>query len=369
VLGVALRTQRALIVGALAELRSLSMFALLVLVVLAAYERWSRADIVRRLLGDQMSMGDAVTVHDVGTAVSKGVPLGGALGTAMRWSIVRERGVAPARFATMLIAYGIATTLVSWLLPFAALSLDLTQRSADPTDLAILTGIAVVVCVSAAFWTLVLRSERLEGFAVRRIRSIWLRLSRRIPSLDQHDPAAGVADVRRELVAIVRSPWSLLGRTMAAQACGSIILLVALRSMGVGDELAPTEFFRIFFITHLLGTFAPTPGGVGVVEAGMTGALVAAGVDAKMALASVLVYRFLTYIVPIMFGALLYLVWRSSRSRAEKTTAAVACDHDRGCHDVFGGVRVGGDLIPSVTLAGHGPPIDTSFPLLSRAPD
>ena len=51
------------------------------------------------------------------------------------------------------------------------------------------------------------------------------------------------------------------------------------------------------------GTFAPTPGGVGVVEAGMTGALVAAGVAAAPALAAVLVYRFLTYIVPILLGA------------------------------------------------------------------
>ena len=68
-----------------------------------------------------------------------------------------------------------------------------------------------------------------------------------------------------------------------------------------------TEFFRVFFLAHLAATFAPTPGGVGVVEAGTTGALMAAGVETTTALAAVIIYRFLTYVVPIVFGALLYL--------------------------------------------------------------
>jgi len=91
------------------------------------------------------------------------------------------------------------------------------------------------------------------------------------------------------------------------------VLIVALRGLGVGDELGVTEFFRVFFVATLLGTFAPTPGGIGVIEAGVTGALVAAGVDTTTALAGVLVYRLITYVVPIMLGALLYAAWRIRR--------------------------------------------------------
>ncbi len=236
----------------------------------------------------------------------------------MRWSIARDSGVGSTRFASTLIAYGIATTFVSWLLPFGALLIDLTQRSASGTDIAILIVIAAVVTASAVFWMIVLRSERLEGWAAGRIRTMWSKMAGRITSLDAHDPAGSVAAVRHELFQIARRPLPLLGRTMLAQLCGSVILYVALRSLGVGTELEATEFFRLFFITHLLGTFAPTPGGIGVVEAGATGALVAAGVETTTALAAVLVYRFLTYVVPIIFGAALYLVWRvrSARSRA-----------------------------------------------------
>lgn len=315
-LGFAIWFQRDTIGGALSEMRSLSGVAVVVLVVLTVYERWSRADIVRRLLSDGgggVGMGRAVTIHDVGNAVSKGVPMGGAVGTAMRWSIVRESGLTPARFATMLIAYGIAATFVSWLLPFAALVVDLTQRSADSTDLLIIGGIAVVVSASALFWILTLRSDRLEAWATDRTRRLWDRLARRVPAAGATDPARAISEVRSELTAIVHRPTALLIRAGAAQACGSLILLVALRGVGVGDELGLTEFFRVFFITHLLGTFAPTPGGVGVVEAGMTGALTAAGVDTEQALAGVLVYRFLTYVVPIMFGASLWVWWKASQ--------------------------------------------------------
>jgi putative heme transporter len=358
VLATALWTQRSLISGAVAQMGSMSIAGLALLVVLATHERWARAAIVRGLLGKPVTLGQAVTIHDVGTAVSKGVPLGGALGTAVRWSIVREHGVASTRFATMLIAYGIATTFVSWLLPFAALSVDLTQRSADTTDILILAGIAAVVAASAAFWMFVLRSERLEGCATRRLRAVWARLAKRIPQLDAHDPAANVAEVRRELCSIARRPWSLLARSVGAQLGSAVILLVALRSVGVADELGVTEFFRVFFVTHLLGTFAPTPGGVGVVEAGMTGALAAAGVDTTAALAGVLVFRFLTYVLPIVFGAVLYLAWRSRRSGV----TAESGDTARG-----GRVRIG--AMSSATLAVNGPPLDSILPYFPRSSD
>lgn len=340
VLVVAVWLRRELIVDALDEMSRLSLVALGVLAALTIYERWSRADIMRRLLDDQVTLGRAVTIHDVGTAVSKGVPLGGAAGTAMRWTIARDSGVDSTRFASMLIAYGIATTFVSWLTPFGALLIDLTQRPASSTDVAILVAIAAVVIASATFWMVVLRSERLEGWAAERIRRMWTTMAKRVTSLDAHDPAAGVASVRNELLGIARRPWPLLGRTLLAQACGSVILLVALRSLGVGGELETTEFFRVFFITHLLGTFAPTPGGVGVVEAGATGALVSAGVETSTALAGVLVYRFLTYVLPIMFGAALYVTWRVRSSRCRPAT-----------------------------LESHGASVDTALPDLPRAED
>jgi len=338
-LSTAVWLQRETIGSALHEIRGLSLIAIVVLLSLTVYERWSRGNIVRQLLGEPVGIGRAVTIHDVGTAVSKGVPLGGALGTALRWSISRNSGVGAPRFATMLIAYGIATTFVSWLLPLGALLLDLTQRPPNTTDFVLIAILVTVLAGSIGFWTVVLRSDRLESWTVGRTRKACGALARRVPGLDGRDPASGVVDVRHELLQKGRQPWGLLGRTVLAQTCGALILLVTLRSLGVGSELEATEFFRVFFIAHLAATFAPTPGGVGVVEAGVTGALIAAGVDTTTALAGVIVYRFLTYVVPIVFGAMLYLAWRVRSVR-----------------------------IPSVTLVEHGASFDTAFPDLSCSP-
>lgn len=340
VLAFAVWMQRDTIGSALSEIRQLSVLAIATLAMLTAFERLSRAEIVRRLLGAPIGAGRALTIHDVGNAVSKGVPLGGAMGTALRWTVCRESGVRPARFVTMLVAYGVATSFVTWLLPFGALLADLTQRSPDVTDALLLAVIFAVLACSTLFWALVLRSDRIEGWATRLVRRIWSRLENRTTSMQGVDPEAGVVDVRRELRSIGRRPWALLAGTLLAQSSGAVILLVALRSLGVGDELGTSEFFRVFFLVHLAGTFAPTPGGVGVVEAGATGALIAAGVEPSAALAGVLIYRFATYVVPIVCGAALYLVW-----------------------------RVRGAQQRSARIHGHGTPFDTPLPDLPRVAD
>jgi uncharacterized protein (TIRG00374 family) len=339
-LGVAIWFQHDTIGAALGEVRTLSIVAVIALLVLTVYERWSRADIVHRLLGEPVGFRRALTIHDVGNAISKSMPLGGALGTAMRWTISRDTGVRPARFATMLIAYGVATTFVTWLLPLVALGVDLTTRPPTATDVAIAAVIAAVLMGSVAFWSVVLRSDRLESWASSWIRRMWDRLATRITAIEGIEPDTGVAEVRRELTSIAGRPLGLLIRTGLAQACGAVILFVALRALGVGSELETTEFFRVFFLAHLAGTFAPTPGGVGVVEAGTTGALVAAGVDMTTALAAVVIYRFTTYVMPMLVGAALYWVWRVRRAPTG-----------------------------SATLANHGASVDTALPHVPRAED
>ncbi len=60
---------------------------------------------MQRLLGTT-SFSRSLTIHDVGTAASKGVPLGGPLGTGLRWSIARDASVPTTTFTSMLVAYG-----------------------------------------------------------------------------------------------------------------------------------------------------------------------------------------------------------------------------------------------------------------------
>jgi uncharacterized protein (TIRG00374 family) len=320
---VAVWTQRSTFAAALGELRLLPWWIVGTLVLVGVIERVVRIDLFRTLLGGP-TFGTAATVHEVGTAVSKGVPMGGPIATALRWSMCRDASIPTTAFAVTMIAGGAAAAFVTWTLPLLVLGVDLTRRDADITDLAVLIICSVVVFGSVAFWWVMLGSDRIHRWCERRCHQLCVRAGRRIPAAQNVDSAASVDEVRSGLLAVASRPWGLLARMTVAQLCGALVLLVALRGVGVGGELDTVEFLRVFFIVTLLGSFIPTPGGVGVIEAGLSGALVASGVAPSSALAAVLVYRLITYVMPILFGGVLYLFWRGGAAARAAVTSPAA---------------------------------------------
>ena len=196
------------------------------------------------------------------------------------------------------------------MLPFGVLLADITQRPPTDTDLVMLAICLVVLGGSTAFWIVVLNSERVTEWVVRATRRAWSGVGRRWPCGTGARSGRRVHRGARLTASVGSSPGRAARETAVAQACGAVILLVALRGVGVGAELGALEFARVYFVVTLLSSFVPVPGGVGVVEAGLTGALVAAGVAPSAALAGVLVYRLLTYVAPIVVGSVLYVAWR-----------------------------------------------------------
>ena len=58
-----------------------------------------------------------------------------------------------------------------------------------------------------------------------------------------------------------------------------------------------------------------TPGGLGFVEAGLTGVLTLAGIPASEAVLATLLYRLAAYWIPMIAGPFAYVVFRISRHR------------------------------------------------------
>jgi hypothetical protein len=87
--------------------------------------------------------------------------------------------------------------------------------------------------------------------------------------------------------------------------------------------------FAIITVAYLVGMLAntlPLPGGVGGVDGGMVGALIAFGVEPELALIAVLAYRGFAFWLPIVPGALAYVGLRRTVAGWEREDAGEVVD-------------------------------------------
>ena len=76
----------------------------------------------------------------------------------------------------------------------------------------------------------------------------------------------------------------------------------------VGAEIPIATATLIFVSGNAVGSIVPTPGGLGAVEAALTAGLTAAGVPAGEAFSAVILFRLITFWLPIPAG---WFAWRS----------------------------------------------------------
>ena len=128
---------------------------------------------------------------------------------------------------------------------------------------------------------------------------------------------------RTKTVGLLRTRWlSLTMAILVSHLSLFVVLLLALRATGVSEgAVGWAEVLAVFAFVRLLSAVPLTPGGLGVVELALTAGLVSAGGDRAEVVAAILVYRGLTYLMPVPFGALTYLAWR--RTTVGRPAAAV----------------------------------------------
>jgi uncharacterized protein (TIRG00374 family) len=77
----------------------------------------------------------------------------------------------------------------------------------------------------------------------------------------------------------------------------------------VGARPDPSLVLLAYVAGALLALIPVTPGGLGFVEAGLTGMLVAAGIGSQDALVSTLAYRLVSFWLPLPAGGIAYLLF------------------------------------------------------------
>jgi uncharacterized protein (TIRG00374 family) len=75
-------------------------------------------------------------------------------------------------------------------------------------------------------------------------------------------------------------------------------------------DVSGIEAFASWSIIRVLGSLPITPGGLGIVELGLTSLLVGFGGGQAEVVAAVLVYRFLTIVPTLVLGLLAGATWK-----------------------------------------------------------
>jgi uncharacterized protein (TIRG00374 family) len=138
-------------------------------------------------------------------------------------------------------------------------------------------------------------------------------------------PVTGLAEsavrFRRETIGLIRRRWLWLTlATILGHIALFLVLLLSLRHVGVSEaEISTAQALAVFAFGRLISALPITPGGLGVIELGYIGGLVAAGGPRPQVVAAVLLFRVLTFGIQIPIGGITSLIWRKKRSwrRAE----------------------------------------------------
>jgi uncharacterized membrane protein YbhN (UPF0104 family) len=261
---------------------------------------------------------EAAVVNQASTAVSNTMPGGGVIGVGVSIAMLTSWGFRIGSIGRSAVVTGIWNNFVKLGMPVFALALLALEGEITPARL-MAAGIGIAVLVGAVVvFALLLRSDRLArgiGRGVGRLVDWVRRLLRKEPVGGWEERAS---TFRADTIGLLRHRWAWLTiATLVSHISLYLVLLVALRHVGVSQEdLSWIAVLAAFAFVRLISALPLTPGGVGVVELGYA-AVMTIGLDditSAQVVAAILVFRAVTYLLPIPLGLISYVTWRANRS-------------------------------------------------------
>jgi putative heme transporter len=248
----------------------------------------------------------AMELTQASTALSIVVPGGAAVGIAGAYGMTRRWRFPSNDIARALTVTGLWNQFLNLLFPIVGVFL-LTISGEGERTAALATvafvGVAILGIVLSGF-VLVLLSNRLAGD----IGDVAARFVSWARSKIRRGPVTwsgrSFERFRADVGDFLERKWPYM--TLASLA-GSLtvfaILLVSLRALGVNSsQVSGVEAFAAWALVRLIGQIPITPGGIGIVELGLTTTLVGFGGPNAPVVAAVLVYRFLTVVPTLVLG-------------------------------------------------------------------
>jgi uncharacterized protein (TIRG00374 family) len=184
----------------------------------------------------------------------------------------------------------------------------------------------VVVGAALAVLVVILRSEdgarAVGGRADRYVNT----LARRLFPGRTVNVTGKVLNFRSAVVEVMKRRWlAVIGSTLLPQFTSWSVLFLALRGLerGANADFGVTwpESLAAFSFAVIVSFIPVTAGGLGTVDAGLTGLLTAFGATGSRALAVDIVWRAATFVPQVLTGVLMFLWWRVTAGRRRRVAA------------------------------------------------
>jgi len=256
--------------------------------------------------------GPVATSQLASNGIAKVAPGGGAVGAALQYKMLVQSGVraqsaVSGLTAANLLALGVVLVLPVLAAPAAA------RGTVDPTLLAVLGAALAASLVLFGVGAVAIARDKPLRTAGRILQRLRNRLRRRA------EPLEGLPDrllhERDRILATLGEHWKgALAAAVGRWTLDYASLLAAL--VAIGAHPGPALVLLAFCAAQLLAQIPLTPGGLGFVEAGLTGMLGLAGIGPRDAVLATLAYRLFTFWLPIPLGLAGALLHRRRRRRA-----------------------------------------------------
>jgi uncharacterized protein (TIRG00374 family) len=296
------------IAGALRSILSANLAIVVVALVCEAItfvSMWTLQRLVLRVDG----WAEVAAPQLAGNAASNALPAGSAIGSVIQVRMLHRHGVDFTRAIVSLAFTGMVATLAGLaLFPLLAL-VPIGDRRVDPTSGIPLVLAFLVVCIPV--FLLALRGDRSVRWLARTCQSILRRASFVHPPPDL---AERIVHERDQIHTALRRRPALVCLTAIGYVLGDYFALY-FSMVAVGMRPSPAVVLFAYMAAAAAGMVPLTPGGLGFVEAGLTGALVLAGADTSQALAATAIYRLVACWLPVAAGVIAY-VWSRTATRA-----------------------------------------------------
>ena len=258
----------------------------------------------------------ATVATETTTAVSNTVVGGAAIALGLTYAMNSSWGFSRSRTSVSLLVSGLWNNFAKLGLP--VLSVALLAFTSPPTTGRVIAGLLGVAALVVALVALGLllhsrASAARVGRVAGQVASTLVRPFGR-PPVQGWDRATTKFRDRTALLLHARWHWITLA-TLVSHLSLFLVLLLCLRFVGVtAAQVSWVEALAVFAFARLLTAIPFTPGGLGVIEFALITGLAAAGGSRSSVAAAVLVFRALTFVLPIPLGLATYVFWQRNRS-------------------------------------------------------